>query len=66
MNDTSASTANVPPGTVVAAWADDFRVAAAAGAVRLLEVQPEGKRPMAAREFLAGHRIEPGDRFGNR
>jgi methionyl-tRNA formyltransferase len=53
------------PGAVVAARADDFRVAAAPGAVRLIEVQPEGKRPMTAREFLAGRRIAPGDRFGN-
>jgi hypothetical protein len=30
----------------------------------VLEIQPEGKRPMAARDFLAGHRLRAGDRFG--
>ena len=31
--------------------------------VRLLELQPEGRRSVTAREFLAGHRLAPGDRF---
>jgi hypothetical protein len=31
--------------------------------VQILELQAEGKRPMTAREFLAGNRIEPGDHF---
>jgi methionyl-tRNA formyltransferase len=26
-------------------------------------VQPEGRRPMEARDFLAGHRLQPGARF---
>ena len=52
-----------PPGTVVHAEGDDLVVAAGEGAVRLLEVQVEGKRPMTAREFLAGHVISPGERL---
>ena len=28
------------------------------------EIQPEGKRVMSPREFLAGHRITAGVRFG--
>jgi methionyl-tRNA formyltransferase len=51
------------PGEVVEAAADRLSVAAGAGAVRLIEIQPEGKRPMNAREFLAGHRIAIGDTF---
>jgi methionyl-tRNA formyltransferase len=53
------------PGEIVAAHADDLVVAAGGGsAIRILELQPEGRRPMTAREFLAGHRLTPGDRFG--
>jgi methionyl-tRNA formyltransferase len=38
-------------------------VAAGAGALRILEIQPEGKRTLRARDFLAGHRVAAGDRF---
>ena len=51
------------PGTVLEAKSGDLVVAAGSGRVRLLELQAEGKRPMPAREFLAGHRVSPGDRF---
>jgi len=46
-----------PPeaGTIVAAAGDELRVQAGDGPIRVLEIQAEGKRPMAAREFLAGH-----------
>lgn len=33
------------------------------GAVEILTLQPEGKRPMAAAEFLRGHSVARGDRF---
>jgi len=52
-----------PPGSVVAAHGDELRVAAGREAVDLLEIQAEGKRPMSARDFLAGHRVRPGDLF---
>ncbi|MEO8077580.1 MAG: methionyl-tRNA formyltransferase, partial [Acidobacteriota bacterium] len=32
--------------------------------VRVLQIQPEGRRTMTAREFLSGRRIEPGTRLG--
>ena len=51
------------PGTVLETRSGDLVVAAGSGRVRLLELQAEGKRPMPAREFLAGHRVSPGDRF---
>jgi methionyl-tRNA formyltransferase len=56
-----------PPGvagTIVEAAGDRLLVATGAGALQLLNVQAEGKRPMSAREFLAGHKIAPGDRLG--
>jgi methionyl-tRNA formyltransferase len=36
---------------------------AGAGALELLEVQPEGKRPMSAAAWLAGARPQPGERL---
>lgn len=52
------------PGTIVDARGDTLRVAAGHGSVlQLVEVQPEGRRAMAAREFLAGHPVQPGRRF---
>ena len=52
------------PGTVLAAKGV-LDVACGQGALRLLEVQPEGRRRMAAPEFLSGHPLRPGERpFG--
>jgi methionyl-tRNA formyltransferase len=31
--------------------------------LRITEIQPEGKRLLPARDFLAGHRLQPGERF---
>ena len=50
-----------PPGTVLAARGT-LEVACGQGALRLLELQPEGKRRMTAAEFLSGHRLRQGDR----
>jgi methionyl-tRNA formyltransferase len=52
-----------PPGSVLAAHGTELCIAAGSGAVNIIEIQPEGKRPMAAREFLAGHRVRAGDRL---
>jgi methionyl-tRNA formyltransferase len=52
------------PGSIVVASPDDLRIATGAGTLQLLEVQTEGKRPMAARDFLAGHQLSIGDRLG--
>jgi methionyl-tRNA formyltransferase len=51
------------PGTVLDAHSDQFRVQTGDGVIRLLMLQREGRRPLTAREFLAGRRIEPGARF---
>ncbi|HEV3142215.1 MAG TPA: methionyl-tRNA formyltransferase [Vicinamibacterales bacterium] len=52
-----------PPGAILDASGDRLIVATGAGALRLTEIQSEGKRPMAVRDFLAGHRLAVGDRL---
>ena len=53
------------PGTVIRARGDEIVVTCGEGtALQILEVQPEGKRTMTAREFLAGRGVAEGDRFG--
>jgi methionyl-tRNA formyltransferase len=39
---------------------DDLVVGTGEGLLSILELQPEGKRPMTAREFLAGRRLREG------
>jgi methionyl-tRNA formyltransferase len=50
-------------GVVVKASGNDLIVAAAEGVVKILQVQPAGKRMMSANEFLSGYRIEVGENF---
>ena len=38
-------------------------VAAGAGALRLTDVQPAGKRPMTGAEFVRGYRTQPGEKW---
>jgi methionyl-tRNA formyltransferase len=51
------------PGEILKASGDDFIVAAGVGALQLLQLQPEGRRAMSAREFLAGRHLSAGQRF---
>jgi methionyl-tRNA formyltransferase len=51
------------PGTILEAEGDRLIIATGDGHLRVVEIQAEGKRPMSAREFLAGHRLTAGDRF---
>jgi methionyl-tRNA formyltransferase len=51
------------PGTILEANGDRLLIATGEGYLRVVEIQAEGKRPMTAREFLAGHRLTAGDRF---
>jgi methionyl-tRNA formyltransferase len=51
------------PGVVIEAAGDRLVVAAGVGAIAITELQLEGRRPMPARDFLAGHRLGEGDRF---
>jgi methionyl-tRNA formyltransferase len=52
-----------PPGTVLEAAGDRLLVRAGEGALRVLGIQPEGKRAMSAREYLAGRALAPGTRL---
>lgn len=49
------------PGTVLAADGEGPLIAAASGSLRLLELQPEGKRPMTGAAFLNGRYLQTGD-----
>ena len=51
------------PGTIVRADAAGIDVACGQGCLRLLEVQRAGARRLSARDFLAGHRLSPSQRF---
>ena len=54
------------PGTVVRGYGDELVVACGGGtALRVLEIQPEGRRVMTVREFLAGRAALEGARFGS-
>lgn len=51
------------PGEVIEAGPAGIVVAASPGAVRILRIQPEGRPPMAVRDFLNGRPVAPGERF---
>ncbi|MEP6742602.1 MAG: methionyl-tRNA formyltransferase [bacterium] len=53
------------PGEILAAHGDDLIVSCGGKtALRLLELQLEGRRRLLAREFLNGTHVKAGDRFG--
>jgi methionyl-tRNA formyltransferase len=51
------------PGRIVAIGRGGVEVATGAGRIRLVEVQPEGGKRMAAADWARGARVRPGDRF---
>jgi methionyl-tRNA formyltransferase len=52
-------------GRIIEAHGDALRIACAEQtALSILEIQPEGKRRMSARDFLNGVRVREGERFG--
>ena len=61
-DDRSAAPGSAPgaPGTLL-----DDAVATGRGSLRLLRVQPEGRAPMTAAEWLRGARPRPGERLGS-
>ena len=52
------------PGTVVAGFADELRIATGDGALSVLEVQGASGKRLKVKEFLLGHPIEPGTVLG--
>ena len=57
---TSVVSASGAAGKVLAADKEGITVACKAGALRLTELQPPGKRRMSAGEFLSGHKLPIG------
>jgi methionyl-tRNA formyltransferase len=57
-------TAEVAPGTIVAAGAAGIDVRCGQGGLRLTELQRPGGKRLAAREYLAGHALLPLQSFG--
>ena len=51
------------PGVIALRGADQLVVGTGSGLLRIRTLQPEGKKPMAAAEFLRGHRDIAGKRF---
>lgn len=50
-------------GTILEADGDALVVATGEDVIKILQLQPEGRRAMTAREFLSGHRVVPGLRL---
>jgi methionyl-tRNA formyltransferase len=57
VHETNPTEGRGTPGQVLEAMADRLVIAAGSGAVRLLRIQLEGKKPMAVDEFLRGHQL---------
>jgi len=51
------------PGMILKVEKDFFTVAAAEGQLKILELQPEGKKRMSAEDFLRGYNPQVGERF---
>jgi methionyl-tRNA formyltransferase len=52
------------PGEILIASGDELFVQCGDTVLAILEIQPEGRRPLHVREFLAGHHLQPGQMFG--
>lgn len=58
-------TSNIPAGELIVAQGDELVVQCGERtALRVLEVQPEARKKIAARDFINGMRLKVGDRFG--
>ena len=52
------------PGTIIDVTKKSFTIACGEGALRILRLQPEGKKPMDAAAFLNGKKLEKGMQVG--
>ena len=52
------------PGTIVRAGRDGIVVCTSEGCVTIRTLKPASGKPMAAADFINGHDVRPGDRFG--
>lgn len=56
---------DVPPGRITAVSAAGIDVRCGEGSLRVTELQRAGARRLKAGEFLRGHKLSPGDKFGD-
>ena len=60
-----SSTPEIAPGEVIVAHGNDLVVGCGEGTtLRLIEVQPEARKRLSARDFINGMHLKVGDRFG--
>lgn len=59
-----AGVAGAAPGTILDATGAGPLVATSAGALRLVQVQPAGKKAMPGADFIRGHKLAAGERLG--
>ena len=52
------------PGSVSSADKNSYTINCGEGKLRVLEQQLQGKKRMSAGDFMRGHRLSAGDRFG--
>lgn len=61
-----AEGAEASPGTIVKVEKDSFSIGCADGALRVLELQLEGKKRMSAHDFLLGVKLQAGEKMDDR
>jgi methionyl-tRNA formyltransferase len=61
--ESAAEAGNGEPGVLHAETGDVLSVGTGNGLLRIVSIQPEGKKPMTAAEFLRGHRGVAGRKF---
>jgi methionyl-tRNA formyltransferase len=54
-----------PAGTILDVTRDAIEVLTGDGVIAITELQPEGRRPMSTRDFVAGRPVRPGMTFGS-
>jgi len=62
----SSTNSEPQPGKILDVSPEGITVAAGEGGIRIEELQIEGKRKMAIREFISGHRISVGEMLENK
>jgi methionyl-tRNA formyltransferase len=62
--DQKSPSESASPGEIIDVSSEAIAVATGQGALLIEKVQLEARRMMSAREFLAGHRITPGEKLG--
>jgi methionyl-tRNA formyltransferase len=63
VRETPGTSGGAPPGSILRADKQGLTVQTGTGALEIVQIQPEGKRVMAAAEFLNGYALRPGDRL---